>query len=56
MKIDDLTKEQREKLYTKILSKYQDINFVSLVDSEKLFGLKIALKEKLIELAPENSK
>ena len=43
-------------MYTKILSKYQDINFVSLVDSEKLFGLKIALKEKLIELAPENSK
>ena len=56
MKFNDLTKEQREKLYSEILLKYQDINFVSLVDSEKLFGLKIALKEKLIELAPENSK
>ena len=43
--IDNLTKEQREKLYKTILSSYQDLNFVSLENSEKLFNLKIALKE-----------
>ena len=54
--IDNLTKEQREKLYKTILSSYQDLNFVSLENSEKLFNLKIALKEKLIDLAPDIEK
>ena len=54
--IDNLTKEQREKLYKTILSSYQDLNFVSLENSEKLFNLKIALKEKLIDLAPDKEK
>lgn len=54
--IDNLTKEQREKLYKTILSSYQDLNFVSLENSEKLFNLKIALKEKLIDLAPDTEK
>ena len=54
--IDNLTKEQREKLYKIILSSYQDLNFVSLENSEKLFNLKIALKEKLIDLAPDTEK
>ena len=54
--IDNLTKEQREKLYKTILSSYQDLNFVSLENSEKLFNLKIALKEKLIDLAPDREK
>ena len=54
--IDNLTKEQREKLYKTILSSYQDLNFVSLENSEKLFNLKIALKEKLIDLAPGTEK
>ena len=54
--IDNLTKEQREKLYKRILSSYQDLNFVSLENSEKLFNLKIALKEKLIDLAPDIEK
>ena len=54
--IDNLTKEQREKLYKTILSSYQDLNFVSLENSEKLFNLKIALKEKLIDLAPDQEK
>ena len=54
--IDNLTKEQREKLYKTILSSYQDLNFVSLENSEKLFNLKIALKEKLIDLASDTEK
>lgn len=54
--IDNLTKEQREKLYKTILSSYQDLNFVSLENSERLFNLKIALKEKLIDLAPDTEK
>ena len=54
--IDNLTKEQREKLYKTILSSYQDLNFVSLENSEKLFNLKITLKEKLIDLAPDTEK
>ena len=54
--IDNLTKEQREKLYKTILSSYQDLSFVSLENSEKLFNLKIALKEKLIDLAPDTEK
>lgn len=54
--IDNLTKEQREKLYKTILSSYQDLNFVSLENSEKLFNLKIVLKEKLIDLAPDTEK
>lgn len=54
--IDNLTKEQREKLYKTILSSYQNLNFVSLENSEKLFNLKIALKEKLIDLAPDIEK
>ncbi|RAL57880.1 hypothetical protein BLD25_00805 [Candidatus Gracilibacteria bacterium GN02-872] len=54
--IDNLTKEQREKLYKTILSSYQNLNFVSLENSEKLFNLKIALKEKLIDLAPDKEK
>lgn len=53
---DNLTKEQRELLYTEFMEQYQKLNYVSLDMSEKLFNLKMNLKEKLISLAPESEK
>lgn len=53
---DNLTLEQRKKFYEEFMEKYQEINFISLEYSQKLFDLKILLKEKLIFLAPENEK
>ena len=55
-KIDDLTGVEREKLYTELMSQYQQINFVTSSVSEELFNLKISLKEKLIKLSPDNQK
>lgn len=54
--ISNLTSEQREKIYSEFMEKYQDLNFVSPAVSEELFNLKMNLKEKLLELSPENSK
>lgn len=55
-KIGELTEEKRKILYETYLENYQKLNFVSLKDSEKLFNLKLELKEKLLYLAPENQK
>lgn len=55
-KIGELTEEKRKILYETYLENYQKLNFVSLKDSEKLFNLKLELKEKLLHLAPENQK
>lgn len=54
--IDNLTWEQREKIYKLFLEKYQELNFASLEISPKLFDLKIKLKENLISLAPNTEK
>lgn len=47
--------ENNKELYSKILAKYQEINFISPEDKE-LYKLKIWLKQKLVELAPEEQK
>lgn len=48
--IKNFSPEKREKLYNDLLSKYQDLNFLSPKDWE-LFTKKIEIKEKLINLS-----
>lgn len=55
-KISEMTENQKQIMYEQYLQLYQDINFVSSKTSEELFNLKISLKEKLIELAPDSEK
>lgn len=55
--IDKLTLAQKEEIYNKILSKYQDLNFISLEDSAEIFKVKIELKDELIKYSNiENQK
>jgi hypothetical protein len=42
-------------LYNKLLTKYQELNFIS-PDNYELFSKKLEYKKVLIELAPENDK
>lgn len=50
-----LTSEQKQELYNKLLSKYQELNFVDS-DTKELFNKKLEYKKALIWLASENDK
>lgn len=54
--LKNLTLDQKDKLFKSYLSAYQDLNFIELKNSEKLFDLKLKIKNKLLDLAPENQK
>ncbi|MDR3150671.1 MAG: hypothetical protein LBU14_03530 [Candidatus Peribacteria bacterium] len=56
IQIENLSKIDQQELYAKILAKYQEINFVNINDNINLYELKISLKEKLYELAPDKEK
>lgn len=53
--IKELSKEKKDALYNKLLTKYQELNFIS-PDNYELFSKKLEYKKVLIELAPENDK
>lgn len=55
-KLDELSLKDREELYKELLSSYQELNFISSTDREDLFNLKISIKEKLLEVAPDSEK
>lgn len=47
---------KKEELYKKLLSGYQDLNFVWLEEGEDLFELKLNIKESLLLLSPDSEK
>lgn len=55
-KLDNLSQIDKEKLYNDLLSSYQNLNFISSNDNLELFDLKISIKEKLLEVAPDSEK
>jgi len=55
-KLDNLSLTDKEKLYNDLLSSYQNLNFISSSDNADLFDLKISIKEKLLEIAPDSEK
>lgn len=55
-KLDNLSLTDKEKLYNDLLSSYQNLNFISSSDNADLFNLKISIKEKLLEIAPDSEK
>lgn len=55
-KIDDLSIEDKTELYNELLASYQELNFVSSSDGTDLYNLKLSIKEKLLNVAPETQK
>jgi len=53
--LEKLSLNEKNDLYIKVLSTYQDLNFIDSTDPE-LFALKISVKEKLLDLAPDSEK
>lgn len=53
--LETLNIKEKNELYLEVLSTYQDLNFIDSTN-EDLFALKISIKEKLLELAPESEK
>lgn len=54
--IESLSLEDKKALYDEILSKYQDLNIVSISDWDELFNLKLELKENLIKYSSVENK
>lgn len=46
-----LWEKELQKAYREVLSNYQKLNFISTADWEELFGLKIDIKQKLMDLS-----
>lgn len=55
-KLENLSQTDKEKIYNELLSSYQNLNFISSSDNADLFDLKISIKEKLLEIAPDSEK
>ena len=55
-KVDNLSIEDKKELYNELLSSYQELNFIWSEDDTQLFDLKLSVKEKLLNIAPENEK
>lgn len=53
--IDNLTDLEKNEVYNNLLSIYQELNFVGTAD-EIMYNIKIWIKEKLYQLAPEEDK